>query len=116
MKRFAISCFLCFIVNVSFSQRTEKTYYPAYIDNKQLAAKFASEQQLHKKSIQIEILLLDYPILENLNEFSKKERYSIINSELVLSIEETTKFKVFILTNKIIYKVRKSKLVTDYKN
>jgi len=94
---------------LTYAQTTKKSYYSAYLINTNTVEQVAKEQQLKHKSVGIEVLLLDYPVLDTLSTFSSKEKYGIINSTLVKSIDEDEKYKTFHLTNGKDYKVRKSK-------
>jgi len=94
----------------AYAQKTQKSYYPAYLINTNTVERVATEQQLKTKSIAVQTLLLDYPVLEDLSTFSSKEKYGVINASLVTSIDDDNpKYKIFHLTNGQEYKVKKSK-------
>lgn len=113
MKNIVLILVIVFgIVAVSFGQKTEKSYYPAYVANTKTLERIAKESQLRTKDFDVEIFILDYPVLDDLNQFFKKKKYSMINESLVKDIEETSKYKIFIFTNGKRYKVKKNHLVT----
>ncbi len=90
------------------AQKTEKTYQLAYLANKEAAVKVAKEQQLNHKSVQIQIFLAEYPVLDSIKNFNKKEKYSLINDALIeaVVVPEHGKYTLYLSKNGLEYKVK----------
>jgi hypothetical protein len=91
----------------TYAQKTIKMYQPAYLINRESAERIAKEQQLNKKTVSVQVFMLDYPVLDSIENFNKKDKYSLINSALITSVIESNKTTTFILTNGVAYKVKK---------
>lgn len=93
----------------TYAQKTIKMYQPAYLINRESAERIAKEQQLNKKTLSIQVFMLDYPVLDSIETFKRKEKYSLINSMLISSVEvsKNNKFTTFLLINGVKYKVKK---------
>lgn len=114
MKKILFLVFtLTLIIGKIYAQRTVKTYQPAYVINSETAKRIASEQQLNKKSVEIQLLLIDYPILEKIEEYNRRQKYSLINDSLILTVMDSDdgKYTLFYLKNNEIYKVKNKKRI-----
>lgn len=113
-KQLILLCFLIFGTLVLRAQTKISTYQKAYLLNKEAAVKVAKEQQMKQKNINIEIFLAEYPVLEDMNDFNKRHKYSLINDQLIeaVVVPDHGKYILFLLKNNIKYKVKKKKQVT----
>jgi hypothetical protein len=110
MKKLFNLCGILFFLNLPiYAQKTVKVYEPVYLLNTETARRVAMEQQLKQKSVPVQILLIDYPILDSLKNYNPKEKYSLINDKLISAIATTEKYTLYYLKNDQIYKVKKKK-------
>lgn len=112
MKKYTLlSLFILSIMSVSYCQKTVKTYDPAYVINTKTLERIALESQLNQQSFEVQVFIMDYPILDDLTTYSKHQKYSMINTKLIKLVIDGKKIQTFYLTNGKKYRVKKSKRI-----
>lgn len=117
MKKLLFLVFMLVLTSVTTNaQKTVKSYQSAYLINRESAERIAKEQQLNKKTIAVQMFLIEYPVLDSLKNFNPKEKYSLINNALISAVvtSDDNKAVTFFLKNGEVYKVKKKHQVKKY--
>lgn len=112
MKKYILlPLLLCLLASSAMAQTKRKQYLPAYETNKETTLRLAKELQLNRKSPEIIAYLKNFPVLEDLKEYSSRKKYSLILSSVIRDKreDEDKDLIVFILKNGKEYKIKKSK-------
>jgi hypothetical protein len=98
------------------AQKTVKSYQSAYLINRESAVRIAKEQQLNKKTVAVQVFLIEYPVLDSIKNYNPREKYSLINSDLISAVvtSDDNRGITFFLKNGEVYRVKKKRQVNTY--
>lgn len=95
------------------TKRTVNNYYPAYVQDTPSMAVIGKHNFLVHKNFDVEIFLIDHPVLDSIQDFRSNVKYSLINTKLCTSPPTETAKKIeYNLVNGKKYVVKKDKILT----